>query len=99
MLGLAVPVLSMVGCDDETDNSAAPPPGKVNAFKLSRNGQSACRACKLHARYKLFVSRDAADTHRAHRGCNCVIKQVRISTGDADRYFANSQVYDRRTAT
>ena len=33
-----------------------------------------CRACLLHGANKLFASKAAADTHRAHPNCNCAIR-------------------------
>jgi anaerobic selenocysteine-containing dehydrogenase len=35
---------------------------------------SSCRACRLHGANKLFASKEAADTHRAHPNCNCAIR-------------------------
>jgi hypothetical protein len=76
-----------------------PPPvdgGRVRAFKLSSRGKKGCKACTNHARYKLFETAAAADANRAHGGCDCTVKAVTISTADADRYFAQAPVYDRR---
>ena len=36
---------------------------------------SACHACHTHDANKLFVSAVAADQHRAHPNCRCVVKQ------------------------
>ena len=35
---------------------------------------SSCRACVAHGANKLFASKDAADSHRAHPNCNCAIR-------------------------
>ncbi len=35
-----------------------------------------CRACVAHGANKLFASKAAADTHRAHPNCNCSIRLV-----------------------
>lgn len=35
---------------------------------------SSCRACVAHGANKLFASKAAADTHRAHPNCNCAIR-------------------------
>ena len=43
-------------------------------------GCAACNACVRHARNKRFATRRAADTHRAHKHCNCkVVLGGRIS--------------------
>jgi hypothetical protein len=43
-------------------------------------GCSACNACIAHAKHKRFATRHAADTHRAHKHCNCrVVKGGKIS--------------------
>jgi hypothetical protein len=43
-------------------------------------GCSACNACINHAKNKRFATRHAADTHRAHKHCNCrVVKGGKIS--------------------
>ena len=94
MAGLAVPVISMAGCDK--NQSASRNDGKVDAFKLSSRGRNACNACRNHARYKIFSSAKAADTHRAHAGCKCAIKLVRIPKVEAGQYFAEFPYHDRR---
>jgi hypothetical protein len=43
-------------------------------------GCSACTACVNHAKSKRFATRRAADTHRAHKHCNCrVVKGGKIA--------------------
>jgi hypothetical protein len=43
-------------------------------------GCSACTACVNHAKNKRFATRHAANTHRAHKHCNCkVVKGGKIS--------------------
>ncbi|HKP89835.1 MAG TPA: hypothetical protein VJT75_07635 [Thermoleophilaceae bacterium] len=43
-------------------------------------GCAACNACVNHAKNKRFATRHAADTHRAHKHCNCkVVKGGKIS--------------------
>jgi hypothetical protein len=43
-------------------------------------GCSACKACVNHAKHKRFATRKAANTHRAHKHCNCrVVKGGKIS--------------------
>ena len=36
---------------------------------------TACKACRRHARYKIFATRSAADLGRAHPGCDCQVVQ------------------------
>ena len=100
LLGMAVPVVSLVGCSDDDggggDDGSRQPDGKVAAFKLSRRGQHACKACRQHARNKVFSSEAVANSHRAHAGCDCRIKRIWIAEADFNRYFAESEYYDRR---
>jgi hypothetical protein len=43
-------------------------------------GCSACNACIKHAQNKRFATRHAANTHRAHKHCNCrIVQSGRIS--------------------
>lgn len=37
-----------------------------------------CRACRNHAENKIFFTRSAADTHRAHPGCHCQVEAIAI---------------------
>jgi hypothetical protein len=39
----------------------------------------ACSACQKHAANKLFASREAADTGRAHVHCNCTVVEDVLS--------------------
>jgi|GEM_PF-4978914 len=100
LAGAAVPLVVMTGCggdnDDEGDDND---PNKVDAFKLSARDTGACNACKKHARFKIFSTAVIADAHRAHAGCKCTVKRVRISAADAQRYFADFPYYDRRKET
>jgi hypothetical protein len=55
---------------------------RLPVFVLDPNGGkhcgscSSCRACQSHGANKLFASRVAADTHRAHPNCNCAIREA-----------------------
>lgn len=102
LLGLAAPLLSMTGCGAGDGKSGSTggtgsDPNKVDAFKLSARGLKACKACRAHARNKIFATAIIADAHRAHSGCDCKIKLVRISKADAQRYFADFPYHDRRS--
>jgi hypothetical protein len=41
-------------------------------YALEPNG-GACNACRLHAKNKVFGTKDAADKFRAHKGCRCTV--------------------------
>jgi hypothetical protein len=41
-------------------------------YALEPNG-GACNACRLHAKNKVFGTKDAADRFRAHKGCRCTV--------------------------
>ena len=41
-----------------------------------------CKACHLHATFKLFPSREAADANRAHPFCRCLV----VSGGTLPRH-------------
>jgi hypothetical protein len=92
--GLAGPAALSSGCGSSGSSSADS--SKVVAYKLSRRGQDACKACRSHAENRLFLTRDSADGNRAHAGCNCRIKPVWIPRERHEQYFASGQVYDRR---
>lgn len=100
LAGVAVPLLSVAGCGggDDDEGGGDDDPGKVDAYKLSPDGQTTCNACKKHARNKLFTTAVIADAHRAHPGCNCKVKKVRIPAADAARFFRDFPYYDKRSA-
>jgi hypothetical protein len=45
-------------------------------------GCATCAACRRHAAHKVFASREAADTRRAHPHCRCAIKAVAVLPAD-----------------
>ena len=46
-------------------------------WRLSYEGEQACRACRRHSRHRYFRRWEYAKLLRAHHGCNCdVIKQM-----------------------
>ncbi|MBM3242745.1 hypothetical protein FJZ31_41320 [Candidatus Poribacteria bacterium] len=70
-------------------------------YHTSTRKRKSCNACKSHAVNKIFVSREAADTLRAHRGCNCGIVKEEINWqyyisafGQTSR--GGTTVYDKR---
>ena len=38
-----------------------------------------CAACRHHSANKIFLSRASAETHRAHRGCRCMVVTEQIA--------------------
>jgi hypothetical protein len=60
-----------------------------------------CHACEKHAKNKYFVTPAAADSHRAHKHCNCVIVSETVSVAQYQQMFLPGtrlfrQVFDRR---
>lgn len=57
----------------------------ATVFRLSTAGAActgtrcSCHACEKHAANKLFATRAAADTNRAHQHCNCTIVQETLA--------------------
>ena len=51
-----------------------------------------CGACARHAENKIFVSREAAETTRAHPHCKCLVTEVRIPYGLWFRLFGRGDV-------
>jgi hypothetical protein len=85
-----------------------PPLDRVTVFRLRtcppgqavRKGCS-CNACLQHAQNKVFASQQAADLHRAHKHCNCVIVPEVIRVAEFRQMFLPGtafarQVFDRR---
>ncbi len=68
--------------------SAASSRQRVEVYRLSsswnepvgkhRQTECGCRACRSHAENKIFFTRAAADTHRAHPGCHCQVEAITI---------------------
>jgi TAT (twin-arginine translocation) pathway-exported protein len=48
-------------------------------FRLQTRKTVSCRACKIHHRFLIFLTRAKADQHRAHPGCNCPIVEQKLS--------------------
>lgn len=94
LLGITASTVSTTGCGGGSKKND----GKVEAFKLSARGRSACNACASHARNKIFQTAAVADAHRAHPGCTCAVKAVRIPVAEAQLYFAEFPYFDRRSA-
>jgi hypothetical protein len=62
-----------------------------------------CRACRLHARNKVFATRKAAEAGRAHVGCGCRVVRTSLPEARYVRLFGpvgkrERDVVDRRTA-
>ena len=70
-------------------------------YHTSTRKRKACNACKRHALNKIFSSREAADTFRAHPGCNCKIVEEKINWRNYVGSFwpsskGGTAVYDKR---
>jgi hypothetical protein len=60
-------------------------------------GCASCNACKHHAGNKVFKSKGAAGTLRAHKGCRCtVVAGPDVPQAVFDQAFLNGDVVDRR---
>jgi hypothetical protein len=71
-------------------------------YHTSTRKRKSCNACKSHASNKIFVSREAADTLRAHRGCNCGIVKEEINWqyyigAFGENCTGGTTVYDKRS--
>jgi hypothetical protein len=60
-----------------------------------------CNACVQHASNKYFATQSAADAHRAHKHCNCVIVPEVIAPAQFQQMFRLGTrqarlVFDRR---
>ena len=68
------------------------------AYRLSTHRMHACTACKGTAANRFYVSADAANTGRAHLGCNCRIVTETLPRATWTCYFrgGKAKVYDLR---
>jgi hypothetical protein len=58
---------------------------------------AACSACVAHAANKLFATKEAADSARAHKGCNCaIVAGQTLTEGTYKQLFAAAPTADRR---
>jgi len=62
----------------------------VKVFRLRSRKTVACRACQLHHRHFVFLTRKVARHHRAHPGCDCPITPQWIKRHTFKRLFASS---------
>jgi len=58
---------------------AAKKPKVMVVFRLQSRKTHSCNACKIHHRFLFFLTRKAADQHRAHPGCNCPIVPQKLT--------------------
>jgi hypothetical protein len=68
------------------------------AYRLSTHGRRECSACKVHAANRFYLTADAANTDRAHLGCNCGIVTQDLAQAVWSCYFrrGKAKVYDLR---
>ena len=58
---------------------------------------ASCSACVSHAANKLFSTKEAADSGRAHKGCNCaIVVGQALTEGNYKQLFAARASVDRR---
>ena len=70
-------------------------------YHTSTRKRKSCRACKSHALNRIYSSEQAADSDRAHLGCNCRIVEEKIGWQNYLKAFwptnhVGQTVYDRR---
>ena len=65
------------GPGEQEEQVSAPQTETVYRFQTRK--ARTCKSCKLHGRYKLFLTEAAADQNRSHPGCNCRIVTQEIS--------------------
>lgn len=58
-------------------------------------GCAGCNACRNHARNKVFATREAADSTRAHTNCNCRVIKTSVSAKTYTRFFGSVDKPDR----
>jgi hypothetical protein len=82
------------GGETTTSGSSTAP----QVFRLStRHDTGACTACQKHAHNKVFTTQAAADSTRAHKGCNCEIVSTDSDAATMKSMFKNgATVFDRR---
>ena len=64
-----------------------PPEKRFIVYRFRTRRRHCCKACRLHRRYKMFLTHALANGHRAHRGCNCSITTHQISRKTARLLF------------
>ena len=67
----------------------------VRVFRFQPRNRHSCRACQIHHRYKIFLTRKVARHHRAHPGCDCPVVPQWISKRSYRRLFIRSGALDR----
>jgi hypothetical protein len=67
----------------------------VRVFRFQTRTRRSCRACELHHRYKIFLTRKDARRHRAHPGCDCPVVPQWISKRSYRRLFIRSGALER----
>src|SRR5262249_22115725 len=83
---------------------AAPrmPPQGVPVFRLRPYPPSvgarrcSCNACVQHAMNKYFASPAAADSHQAHKHCNCVIVPEVVTVAQFQQMFLPGTQFTRQ---
>jgi hypothetical protein len=97
-MGLAL-VASPAAAADTVDTYALDPVGGGSSCRggTGKGTCAACGACRQHAANKVFRTKEASDTARAHKGCRCeIVAGPVLETSVADAVFAKGDVADKR---
>lgn len=93
-LGVSISALPLFSCAGDSpgeqaeeevttvDNTASQ---TQTVFRFQTRKARTCNACRMHARYKVFLDETTADNNRAHSGCNCRIVTQEV----AEEYYDN----------
>ena len=68
---------------------------RVTVFRLKSRDTRSCRACRIHHRFMVAISRHHANVNRAHVGCNCPIVRQRLRRADFRRIFLDTKAIRR----
>lgn len=93
--GLAVAGTAVAAPFGLADRAEAGPEKGVSVFRLRSRKTVSCKSCKIHHRFLIFLTREAADQHRAHPGCDCPIVLQKLSKGKFKSLFVKTGALDR----
>jgi hypothetical protein len=88
--------LVLAACKGKGGSTAA---SGSSLWQLSTaNQKSVCNACKGHAEHRYFTAAGAAAANRAHKGCNCEVREVTVDKDLRSRVLAGASggVFDDR---
>ena len=93
----ALAPLSSCGTGEEQAPQEDPVP---TVYRFQTRKSRACKYCRTHHRYLVFLDQTAADQNRAHPGCNCKIVTQKVTEAYYNEVNAlqTNGVVDLRTA-